>query len=126
MSRLVLDAGAFVAFERGERVVRGYLQAARRLAIDVATSSPVVAQVWRDGRRQSLLARLLAGVRIIAPDELAARRAGALLARTKTSDVVDALVAGLLRPADTVLTSEPRDLERLLEAAGVEAVIVAV
>lgn len=124
MSRLVLDAGAFVAFERGDLAMRARLHAARRLGLLVTTSSPVLAQVWRDGRRQALLARLTAATDIVAPDAAAARRAGELLAKTSTSDVVDALLAGLARPGDTVITSDPRDLQRLLAAAGTQAAVI--
>jgi len=123
VSRLVLDAGAFVAFERGDVGVRARLAAARRLGMDLVTSSPVVAQVWRDGRKQALLARLVAATRVDAPDESAARSAGGLLAKTRTSDVVDALVAVLARDGDTVLTSDPADLRRLLDAAGTRAAV---
>jgi hypothetical protein len=126
MSRLVLDAGAFVAFERGDAAVRARLAAARKLGMEVATTSPVVGQVWRDGRRQALLARLVPAVHVVAPDVTAARRAGELLAKTKSDDVVDALVVGLVREADIILTSDPRDIRSLLAAAGVRATIVTV
>lgn len=126
MSRLVLDAGAFVAFERGDAAVRARLAAARKLGLEVATTSPVVGQVWRDGRRQALLARLVTAVHIVAPDVAAARRAGELLAKTKSADVVDALVVGLLRETDIILTSDPKDIRSLLVAAGVRATIVKV
>jgi len=46
MSRLILDAGAFIAFEKGDAGVRSRLAAARRLGVEVATTSPVVGQVW--------------------------------------------------------------------------------
>jgi hypothetical protein len=126
MSQLVLDAGAFVAFERGDPGVRARLAAARRVGLDLATTSPVVAQVWRDGRRQALLSRLVVATRVDTPDGRAARRAGQLLARTRTSDVVDALLAGIVQPGDSVLTSDPTDLRRLLAAAGTRATVVAV
>lgn len=118
MTRLVLDAGAFVAFERGDPTVRARLAAARRLNLDLVTTSPVVGQVWRSGRKQALVARLLAGTQVDAPDEARARRAGELLAKAKRSDVVDALLAGLARPGDAILTSDPGDIERLLAPAG--------
>ena len=51
----------------------------------------------------------------------AARRCGLLLAGSATSDVVDAALALLVRRGDTVLTSDPQDIGRLLEATGVEA-----
>jgi predicted nucleic acid-binding protein len=121
---LVLDAGAFIAFERGDASLRATLLAARRLELDLTTTAPVVAQVWRSGRRQAMVARLLAASRIDAPDESAARRAGELLARTKTSDVVDALLVDLVKSGDCVLTSDPRDLEPLLAASAKSAAIV--
>ena len=118
MNRLVLDAGAFVAFERGDVATRARLAAARKLGMEVVTTAPVVAQVWRDGRRQALVARLVAATRVDAPDEAAARAAGELLATTRGSDVVDALLAVLARDGDTLLTSDLEDLRRLLAAAG--------
>jgi predicted nucleic acid-binding protein len=126
MTRLVLDAGAFVAFEKGERRVRSWIAAARLRGFELVTSSPVIAQVWRDSRRQVLLGRLISAVNVAAPTELAARRAGELLARTRTHDVVDALVAGCARDGDTVLTSDPHDIEALLDAAAVNAAVATV
>lgn len=126
MTRLVLDAGAFIAFERGDPAVRARLAAARQLGMDVLTTSPVVAQVWRNSRRQALLARLLAATHVRAPDEAAARRAGELLAATARVDVVDALLVGLARDGDAVLTSDPHDIASLLAAAGTTAVVTAV
>src|SRR5262245_17691271 len=103
MSRLVLDAGAFIAFERGDVSVRARLAAARTLGMEIVTTAPVVGQVWRDGRRQALLARLVPAVRVVAPDVAAARRAGELLAQSRSDDVVDALVVGLVRATDVIL-----------------------
>jgi predicted nucleic acid-binding protein len=126
MSRLVLDAGAFVAFERGDVALRAHLHAARRLEMEVVTTAPVVGQVWRDGRKQAQLARLLAATRIDAPGEAAARRAGELMARSRTADVVDALLVGLAAAGDTIATSDPDDIERLLAAARIRATVLTV
>jgi hypothetical protein len=126
MTRLILDAGAFVAFEKGDARVRARLAAARRLGLELVTTAPVIGQVWRDGRRQVLIARLLSATNVDAPTELAARRAGELLAKTRTHDVVDALLAGRARDGDTVLTSDPHDIEALIGSAGVRATVVAV
>jgi len=123
MTRLVLDAGAFVAFERGDSRVRAHLAAARQLGIEVTTSSPIVGQVWRDGRRQVMVARLIAATNVEAPTGRDARRAGELLARSNTRDVVDALLAGTARDGDTVLTSDPDDIELLVARAGVQATV---
>jgi predicted membrane GTPase involved in stress response len=114
--RLVLDAGAFIAVERGDVTVAGLIERSRRNGVPLVTVSPVVAQVWRDGRKQATLARLLAGVDVIAPTNDAAKRAGVLLRRTKMSDAVDALVADLCRVDDLLLTSDDGDLRRLTEA----------
>jgi uncharacterized protein YaiI (UPF0178 family) len=126
MSRLVLDAAAFIAFEKGDTAVRARLAAARRLGMEVTTTSPVVAQVWRDGRRQALLARLVSATHVRAPDSAAARRAGETLAKAGRDDVVDALLAGLARHGDTVVTSDPVDIGRLLAAAGTRATVATV
>jgi predicted nucleic acid-binding protein len=126
MTRVVLDAGAFVAYEKGDPLVRARLAAAQRLGLELATTSPVVGQVWRDGRRQVLIARLISATNVDAPDELAARRAGELLAKTRTHDIVDALIAGHAKDGDTVLTSDPDGIAALLAAAGVRATIVTI
>ncbi len=126
MSRLVLDAGAFIAFERGHVGLRAKLAAARRLGMDLLTTSPVVGRIWRDGRRQVLIARLLGATNVSAPDEAAARRAGETLAAARAEDVVDALLVGLARDGDTVITSDPDDVRRLLAASGTQASVVSV
>ena len=123
MSRLVLDAGAFVAYEKGDARMRARLTAARKHDIEVVTSAPVVGQVWRSPRQVDL-ARLLPGIRVDAPGETAARRAGELLAKTKTTDVVDALVVVLARDHDTIVTSDEIDLRRLVEAADLDVTLV--
>jgi hypothetical protein len=106
--------------------VRARITAARRLGLELVTTSPVIGQVWRDGRRQALLARLISATHVDAPTELSARRAGELLAKTRTNDVVDALLVGRARDGDTVLTSDPHDIETLLAKAGVRATVVTV
>ena len=126
MSRLLLDAGAFIAFEKGDVTVRAQLAAARRLGIEIATTSPVVAQVWRDGRRQALLAVLVSATLVVSPDTAAARRAGEILAASKKADVVDALIAGLARDGDTILTSDVRDIRALLASARTRGAVVRV
>jgi predicted nucleic acid-binding protein len=126
MSRLILDAGAFIAFEKGSAGVRSRLAAARRLGVEVVTTAPVIGQVWRDGRRQALLAVLVSATLVVAPDTAAARRAGELLAASKRSDVVDALLAGLARHGDTILTSDANDIRALLAAARTRATVLTV
>jgi predicted nucleic acid-binding protein len=124
--RYVLDAGVFVAYERGDARIRARLMKALEHKIDLVTTSPVVGQVWRDGRRQALLAILLAAVEIDAPSEARARRAGELLRRSRTADVVDALLVELARDGDAILTSDAGDVERLVEAADKRCAVIAV
>ena len=81
----------------------------------------MVGQVWRDGRKQANLARVLAGVGIEALGPGDGKRIGELLARAGSADVVDAHVALLAAPADLVLTSDPGDIRTLLEARTIPA-----
>jgi hypothetical protein len=90
------------------------------------TSGGVVAQVWRGVPRQANLARLLGGTEVRALDQAAARRVGELLGITSTRDVVDADVALLAHSEDTLLTSDPGDLSRLLDALAVAPLLVRV
>ena len=119
MTGIVLDAGAFVAVERGHRDIIVTMAAAHRHDIDLRTSAAVLAQVWRGGAgRQAPLARALVGVDVIAVDEQMAREAGILLARSGTSDPIDATVVLVAEPGDTILTSDPADITRLVRSAG--------
>ena len=67
---------------------------------------------------------MLPGLDILALDEALGRRIGLLLARSKTSDVVDAAVALLARDGDELLTSDAGDLRRLVKATGAHVDIV--
>jgi hypothetical protein len=122
--RAVLDAGALVAVERRDRRVGAMLRVLQQRRVPLATSSAVVAQVWRDGRKQALLARLLSGVdvRALAPGD--DRRTGELLALARTDDVVDAHLVLGIEDGDRVFTSDPADINRLLEARRIDATVV--
>lgn len=122
--RAILDAGALVAVEKRDRRVRALLHVLQERDIDLFTSSAVVAQVWRDGRKQARLAQLLGGVgvRPLAPAD--DRRTGELLAAAGASDVVDGHLSLCIAQGDQVLTSDRGDIERLLAARGVDAVVI--
>jgi len=81
----------------------------------------VVGQVWRDGRKQANLARVLAGVGIEALGKDDGKRIGELLALSGSADIVDAHVALITAHADLVLTSDPGDIRTLLHARRVPA-----
>src|SRR5687768_17335248 len=116
---LVLDAGAFVAVERGDRDLIALVKLELLAKRVPSTHGGVVGQIWRGGTgRQAMLARFLGGVRIEPLDETLGRRAGMLLRRTRTKDVVDAAVVLLAVDGDLIVTSDPGDLEPLAVAAG--------
>jgi predicted nucleic acid-binding protein len=112
----VLDAGALIAFERGERTMVALVVRARERGRPLLVPAGVVAQVWRDGRRQARLATLLgsAPVEVVPLTDFAARAAGQLLGVAGAVDVVDASVAWLARDRGArVVTSDPDDLRHL-------------
>jgi hypothetical protein len=119
--KAILDAGALVAVDRRDRVVGAQLRVLQRQGTPLRTSAAVVGQVWRDGRTQVNLARVLAGVGIEALGTADGKRIGELLGQAGSADVVDAHVALLVSPADVVLTSDPGDIRTLVEARGVAA-----
>jgi hypothetical protein len=126
VSALILDAGALVAVDRGNRAMIARLRAAQRHGLDLRSNAMIVAQVWRDrhGRQAGLVQMLRAvDVRAVSPDD--GRRAGVLLGMTSTSDPVDATVVLLASPGDRIVTSDPQDLAALAEAAANRAVIIA-
>ena len=121
---VVLDAGAFIAIERRDRKMGAMLRLFQAQGVRLRTSSAVVAQVWRDGRAQALLARILQGVAVRGLTPGVDRQTGELLAASRTNDVADAHVALIVEEDDRVLTSDPEDLTRLLATRGVEATVV--
>lgn len=123
---VILDAGALVAVERRDRRVGAMLRVAQAERLRVRTSAAAVAQVWRGGARQAHLARVLAGVAAVGLDLGAGKRVGVLVGVSGTSDVVDAHVATLAVDGDQVLTSDPDDLGRLLDARAVQTRIARV
>jgi hypothetical protein len=121
VAALVFDAGALIALDRGDRAIGALLMVAAQREIEVLTCSAAVAQAWRNPARQARLARALAGFREQPLDAALARRCGLLLARADSSDIADAAVALTARDGDTVLTSDPTDIRRLLDASGTAA-----
>ena len=124
---LVLDAGAFVAVERGDRDVVALVKRERLSGRVPVTNGGVVGQVWRGGSgRQAPVALLLAGVDVVSLDDLLGRRAGTLLARSGRADAIDAAVVCLAGDGDDILTSDPEDLRDLAQAAGIHVEIIPV
>jgi hypothetical protein len=125
--RLVLDAGALVQVERGDRSTMALVKRELLAGRAPRTHGGVVGQVWRGGGgRQARLARLLPGLDVVPLDESLGRRAGVLLGRARMADVVDAAVVLLAQDGDFILTSDPDDLVPLASAAALHVDIVPV
>jgi len=125
VTRLVLDAGALLGWDRRDRAVAARLEAACRRGLDLRTTAIVLAQVWRDGARQANLARLLKGTEVVAVDEQLGREAGALLARSGTDDPIDATVVIVAALGDRVLTSDPGDIRLFADAGNRTLMVIA-
>ncbi len=121
----VLDAGALIALDRGDRDTWALLTEVHRMGQRPVVPAPVLAQAWRGGPRQARLAKVLSAAELIVADGPLSRRAGELLGRAKTSDVLDALVALAAqdRPGYEVLTSDPKDIHHLLQTLAVQRII---
>jgi hypothetical protein len=116
---MILDSGALIAVERNDRAMWRRLKAAWQADSVPVTHGGVVGQVWRKGGpRQALLAKALAGMDVCALDDRLGRAAGALLARARGNDVIDAALVLLARDGDEIVTSDARDLAPLARLTG--------
>jgi hypothetical protein len=125
VSALILDAGALVAVDRGDRSMIARLRIAAQHGFELRTNAMVIAQVWRDARgRQAQLAQLLQAVDVRPVGRTDGEQAGLLLAAAGASDPVDATVVLLARAGDRIITSDVDDLSRLASAAATGCMIV--
>jgi hypothetical protein len=116
MAGVTLDAGALIAFEHNDRPLVVLLARNHELGRSLAVPAGVVGQVWRDGRRQARLSRLLRmrELEVVALDDRRARDAGQLCGARGTADVIDASVVLCARArGHHVVTSDPDDLRQL-------------
>ena len=119
MRPIVYDASILIAADRNDRHVWAEHKVRTRGALPPLVPAPVVAQVSR-AATQANLRRLLRGCEVVAFDEVDAHSAGALLAASDTSDVVDAAVVTLaIRRGADVLTGDGRDIRLLVATSGV-------
>jgi hypothetical protein len=113
---LVLDAGALIAVERGDRDTAAVIEVARQEQRVVVVPAGVVGQVWRGGGGQARLARLLnaRGVVVEPLTHAGARAVGVVCGAARTTDVVDAsVVLAARRLHATVISSDRADLRVL-------------
>lgn len=126
MRTVVYDAAVLVAADRNDR--RAWAEHKARLEFGVVPSvpAPVVAQVSRSPQ-QAQLRRFLTGCVIIPLGENEAHEAGRLLARSRTADVIDAVVVTTaLRRNAMILTGDLDNIKLLIRAAGREVGVITV
>jgi hypothetical protein len=122
---LVLDSGALVALERGDRAMWKRLKDAHSRGVEPVCHGGIVGQAWRGrGPRQALLSKALRGIDVRPLDETLGRAAGELMARSRTTDVVDAALVMLALDGDVIATSDPADMVRLVAACGRDVDVV--
>ena len=122
---IVLDAGALIALDRGDKRMIALLHRALAQGRVFRVPAGVVGQAWRDGRFQVTLARFLRSeeVEVVPLDEQLARACGELCGATNSADIIDASVVMLARQRrEPVVTSDPNDLQRLDSAAQIIAI----
>jgi hypothetical protein len=118
---LVFDAGALLALEKNDKAMWERWKAAMCAGFPPVTHGGVVGQVWRGGGpRQARLAAALDGIEVYPLDDQLGRRAGVLLKRTGTSDVVDAALVLLAEDGDEIITSDPADITVLTDHADLD------
>lgn len=123
--RVTYDTGALIAADRHDR--RMWALHAGYLAEEVSPTvpAPVLAEASRGGPRQTGLARLIRLCVIEPMTEAHARDVGVLAGRAAHSDIVDvAVVEGATRRGDSIVTSDPEDIEIIATASGSQIVIV--
>nr|MDT0662948.1 PIN domain-containing protein [Micromonospora sp. DSM 115978] len=121
----VYDAGVLIAVDNDDR----RMWAIHHLAIEdgrrLIVPAVVVAQAWRDTRRQARLGKFLAGCEVAPVGLEVAKAAGVLCGQAGTRDVVDAVVVTFaLAYGAIVFTSDPEDIAALSAASEVKPGLV--
>jgi predicted nucleic acid-binding protein len=112
---LTLDAGALIAYARGDPRVREVLATAFARGLVPTVPAVVIVEVWRGDATDARVARLLKACNVEPLDERRARVAGRLRGKVAGAGAVDACVArGALERGDAVATSDVPDMRRLL------------
>jgi len=116
VSGLTFDAGGLIALDRNDRRVITLLARAAERGMRITIPATALAQAIRNPSRQSRLSRLIrqSDTDLVTLDGPDATAVGLLLARTGTSDIVDAHVVLCARRAgQSVVTSDAGDLRRI-------------
>jgi hypothetical protein len=121
---VVLDAGAFIALERRDRVMVHLAQRFAQESTPLVTSAGVVAQVWRGGgHAQVPVAYLLRHTHVVDISNAVARTLGRILGLTRTSDPIDAHIVLLARERGwPVLSADEDDLRAIDPDLSIQAI----
>lgn len=112
---LTFDTGALIALERRRPHVRRIHQTALLEGVAVFVPSVVIAEWWRQGKREKERAQILRTLVVEPTEERVARLAGMAIGLVGAG-VVDALVmASASLRGGLVYTSDPGDLEQLAQ-----------
>jgi hypothetical protein len=125
VSGITFDAGGLIALDRNDRQVLTLVARATERGLRLTIPATALAQAIRNPARQVRLSRLIrqAGTDIMALNGPDATAVGLLLARTATTDIVDAhVVICAQRAGQSVITSDAGDLRRI--APGLRLVAV--
>lgn len=121
---LVLDSEGLSKLAAGNARAHAYLDSARVRRAQVATSAVTLAEVLRGSSRDATVHRVLSRITVLSVTAQIARHAGELLGATALSGhrcAIDAIVAAtalrLERPI-VLLTSDPDDMNKLVEEPG--------
>ncbi len=118
MSGVTYDTGALLAAERGSEWMWTFHREVLGQGVYPTLPAVVLGQAWRGGP-QARLSRLLHGCNVDPLTESQARAAGAALAASGGSDLIDAaVVMTALARNDLIVTSDPDDLRRIAAAIG--------
>ncbi len=125
---LVLDAGALIHAEAHPRSkVVTDCQKLLEIGERPLLPSVVLAQVWRGSSRQVTIAKLRRMCHPVPFTHDVADAVGRLLAMSRTTDVVDAAVVVTATVHDAaILTSDPLDIGKLIEAMGARVPLLTV
>jgi hypothetical protein len=116
VSGLTFDAGGLIALDRGDRGVLVLITRATERGMRITIPATALAQAIRNPSRQARLTRFIrqANTDLVPLDAPDATATGLLLARSRTSDIVDAHVIICARRAQQVIvTSDADDLHRI-------------
>jgi hypothetical protein len=122
---VTLDAGGLIALDRNDRRVLMLVARAAETGFRITVPATALAQTIRNPSRQARISRLIRqpGTDLVALDGTDATAVGLLLAKTRTSDIVDAhVVICASRAGQPVVTSDPKDLQQIAPELRVLAV----